>query len=695
MRPSTVAFVCAALMTLMAGPDAAASDAPALKVSGYGILGDVKIKRLLKLLVAEKTNQFFGATFLEDSAIVIMSELQRDGYLFPEIIARVTLENGERRTFRWQDSIGEPMADDLRARRAHFRIHEGMRYHYREIRFEGLKSIDRDDALAYFHETRGLLTLNANRIYTTEKASSSARALQETLERDGFQNATVLLTNVVRNDVKGDVDLVVVVNEGLRFLVREVHVEEVYESGTNVLNTISISTNQPLSRLWLQDFQQQMVRRRYKEGYPDAQAKIRVLSTSTNSTVEVKLLAQVHPGPKISVGDIRFVGQEETKEAAMSTRVPLHPGAPLDRTAAEQGRFRLARLGVFDTVGLRYDAVAEHTRDVIYEVDEGKEYEITLLAGYGSYELLRGGVVLEKHNMWGRAHDSQLKLVQSFKSSSGEYTYTVPQFRWGSDLFFTASGLRRDEVDFTREELAASFGARRRFPEIFTDASLRYSYQYLNAARADFVSGVGVRDARVAAAILDLRHDRRDNPIIPRRGYKLFSNIEVASETLGGEVDYERIELQGSYHWPVAKDRWIHLGASHGSVFATGGAIHDLPFNKRFFPGGENSIRGYQDGEASPRNAEGKIVGAESYLGMNVEIEQALTPTWSLVGFFDAMGVAQKVDDYPFSELLFAAGGGLRWNTIIGPVRLEYGYNLHRRRNDPAGTLHISIGFPF
>ncbi|HVR36150.1 MAG TPA: BamA/TamA family outer membrane protein, partial [Methylomirabilota bacterium] len=41
------------------------------------------------------------------------------------------------------------------------------------------------------------------------------------------------------------------------------------------------------------------------------------------------------------------------------------------------------------------------------------------------------------------------------------------------------------------------------------------------------------------------------------------------------------------------------------------------------------------------------------------------------------------------------AGGGVRWKTIIGPARLEYGHNLNPRRHDPSGTLHFSIGFPF
>ena len=220
--------------------------------------------------------------------------------------------------------------------------------------------------------------------------------------------------------------------------------------------------------------------------------------------------------------------------------------------------------------------------------------------------------------------------------------------------------MRREEVDFTREELSVSVGAKRRFEPIATEASLRYSYQYLNAARADFVTGFGVPNARVAAAILDLRHDWRDNPITPRRGYKIFSNLEVASSALGGEVDYQRVELHGSYHWPIAKDRWLHFGASHGAVFTATDSARDLPFNKRFFPGGENSIRGYQEGEASPRNDAGKIVVAESYLGANLELEQALTPAWSVVGFTDAMGVAQEIGSYPFNKLLYSAGGGLR-----------------------------------
>jgi len=66
-----------------------------------------------------------------------------------------------------------------------------------------------------------------------------------------------------------------------------------------------------------------------------------------------------------------------------------------------------------------------------------------------------------------------------------------------------------------------------------------------------------------------------------------------------------------------------------------------------------------------------------------------------VVTFFDAVGFARDQADYPWEEGFYSVGGRLCWRSLIGPVRLEYGYNLNRRNHDPAGTLHFSIGFPF
>ncbi len=93
--------------------------------------------------------------------------------------------------------------------------------------------------------------------------------------------------------------------------------------------------------------------------------------------------------------------------------------------------------------------------------------------------------------------------------------------------------------------------------------------------------------------------------------------------------------------------------------------------------------------------ADGKLIGAESYLLGTVELEQALTRWLSLVAFSDNLGATRRFSQYPFDETLYSVGGGLRFRTIVGPIRLEYGHNLNRRTGDPSGTVHFSLGFPF
>jgi len=287
--------------------------------------------------------------------------------------------------------------------------------------------------------------------------------------------------------------------------------------------------------------------------------------------------------------------------------------------------------------------------------------------------------------------------MQSFKASRGDLLYTVPEILGENvNLFLQGSGLRRDEVSFTRKEYGGALGVQKRLTGIQTDFSLRYDYEFLNALHVETVStNLGLQEARSAAFVLEMNRDKRDHPLLPTRGLRLFSRVELATASLGGNVDYQRLFLGASYHLDLHGGRLLHIGVEHGVSATVGGESDELPFNKRFFPGGENSVRGYLEGKACPLDAKGDQLGAETFTQSNVELEQLLTRSWSVVGFFDAVGFALNRGDYPWDEGLYSAGGGVRWRTFIGPMRLEYGYNLHRRTHDPMGALHFSLGFPF
>jgi outer membrane protein assembly factor BamA len=278
-------------------------------------------------------------------------------------------------------------------------------------------------------------------------------------------------------------------------------------------------------------------------------------------------------------------------------------------------------------------------------------------------------------------------------------TYTIPEVIGKDvDLFLNGTGLRREEISFTRLEYGGGVGLHKYFQSTSTDISTRYNYQILNALNFSTIQEIGTEgltNPAVGSIITEIKHDRRDNPLYPRHGYKVFLTLETATDYLGGDANYQRAELSASWELPLGGGRYLGLGFSHGIDVSFGSPANNLPFNKRFFPGGDNSIRGYQEGEASPRNEFGQFVGAETYTLGTVEFEQALTPKWSVVVFSDSLGFARRISNYPFDTGLFSVGAGIRWRTLIGPIRLEYGYNLNPRPGDPSGTVQFTLGFPF
>jgi outer membrane translocation and assembly module TamA len=300
-------------------------------------------------------------------------------------------------------------------------------------------------------------------------------------------------------------------------------------------------------------------------------------------------------------------------------------------------------------------------------------------------------------NLFGLAHQSRIDLVQSMKSTTADYTYSVPELFGGSiDGAARLFGLQRREIAFLRQEFGVSFTLKRPVPWLGAEGTAGYTYQALRNKDNQLATQATDREQlNVASINFGLTGDHRDNPLRPRRGFRWFAEAELAARSLGGAAEFQRFELGAAYHTPWGEGHWIHLSLTHGVITTLGTTDATLPVNKRFYPGGDNSIRGYQRGEAAPRGADGLFIGAKSYVLLNMELEQALTPNWSVVTFADALGSAARLKDYPFAGRLYTAGLGLRYQTLIGPVRAEYGHNLNPRAGDPRGTWQISIGYPF
>ena len=671
----------------------------ALKVRGHGLWGNLRLRAQLRLLLPEaEADQRLDSFTLEDAAMLLLSTVQQEGYLRPTMEVDVLGEDGTIETFpcRHDQPLEIPRA--LRPRAVTFRLQRGTFYHYAHLTFTGLTAIPERRALSFFLVPDLLLPQRKTKVYTPARLNRGLANLREELRRQGWRDAVVAMETLEVNHEAGKVTASIRVVENRRYWVTEV---ATHRQPTEPGPPAPAATNlvrEAFSEPWQQNLIRSLRNREYVQGFAEAEIKLlpeTIRETATD--VELRVNARVTPGPPIRVGGVHFEGLSRTRESVVRRRARFEEGDPLNRLAIEDARVHMLRLGVFDQADVEIvPAEPQGVRDVRYQLRESKSIEFSVMAGYGSYELLRGGIELEQINLFGLAHRHRLLAVQSFKSTKLEYAYTIPQVL--SPLGeLTALGFfrQREETTFTRRDDGGSLGYLRLLPGIQSEVGLRLAYEELQTRDDRFNPDYGLQEATATSVGLTFSRNRTDNPLDPQAGHRFNVAMEFAQPALGARANFSRFEVGASWHRALTRTLLVHAGASHALVATPGEVRDELPFNKRYFLGGANSVRGYVQGEAASFDATGKLVGDESYLLGQLELEQRLTARWSLLGFLDVAGLARDLADYPAQEVLSSVGAGLRWRTPIGPVRLEYGHNLNRRPGDPSGTVHVSVGYPF
>src|SRR5687767_9114183 len=115
------------LLVLVFSAPAADKPRPAkIQFSGYGILGNRLLKKLVRTVQEEDMKrESVDANFIENAALVILSKMRDDGLLQPTIIADMELADGRRFAMRWRTTIDPPLPRPLSATKVHFKVFEG------------------------------------------------------------------------------------------------------------------------------------------------------------------------------------------------------------------------------------------------------------------------------------------------------------------------------------------------------------------------------------------------------------------------------------------------------------------------------------------------------------------------------------------------------------------------------------------
>lgn len=328
---------------------------------------------------------------------------------------------------------------------------------------------------------------------------------------------------------------------------------------------------------------------------------------------------------------------------------------------------------------------------------------------------------LTRINFLGRDHTILLKSRIGRLQQRGLISYEAPRWfnRENMTLTFTAFFDKTQDVrTFTAERLEGSAQVQHKLDKPTT---LLYRLAYRRVQVDPTTLQVSEQDipllsrpVRVGLPSITYIRDTRDDPITSRRGAYTTADLGVASGIFGSESNFTRLLLQNStYHtFKCTKvDRcWVFARASRIGVEAPFGNVSKafVPLPERFFGGGSNSHRGFAINQAGPRDLQtGFPIGGEAMFMNNLELRTPpialpfLEENLSAVVFHDAGNVFSAVDDMfqsmvrvtqkhkrdcmnlvtsglcDFNYLSHAVGAGLRYKTPIGPVRVDFGYNLN------------------
>ncbi len=145
------------------------------------------------------------------------------------------------------------------------------------------------------------------------------------------------------------------------------------------------------------------------------------------------------------------------------------------------------------------------------------------------------------------------------------------------------------------------------------------------------------------------------------------------------EAAFSRFVADSGWYFPLP---WETVGVLHGRIgYCMRNSWGALPVYEKFYLGGIDTIRGYKYAEISPRDpTTGDRVGGDKFQFFNAEWRFPLYKKAGLQGvlFCDSGNVYAGGRTY-FSSMRTSVGTGIRWFSPMGPLRIEWGYNLNPR----------------
>jgi len=431
-------------------------------------------------------------------------------------------------------------------------------------------------------------------------------------------------------------------------------------------------------------------------------------------TVSVRY--EVDSGPTCVFGAVHIEGARDPD--VVRREVPFEPGQPFKQSVIERTRGNLVALRIFSSVRVDEDKTNDPTVDVRIRVAAGASREVRLGVGYDTEEQIRVLAAWRDYNFFGGARQLGFTARASFLRRTIAADFLQPHFPGPNDrVRLLLSEEQEDEDPYTndRSRLAPRIEWQA-LPNVTPYASYRVEYDSLsnvNPVIARVFPDIVPRNGILSGLAFGVDWNATDDLIDPSRGWAGSAAVEPVGSFLGGKFGFLRLTAEGRRYQPLVHGFLGALRLRLGAADPMGGS-DDIPVFERFYAGGINSVRGYERRHVGPlacdfdKNPLGAVdaaacrarghndpIGGRTLVEGSAELRHPITEKIGGAVFLDGGQVSLHTFDFPFDDLRYGTGVGVRYKSPVGPLRLDLGFPIQRPAGDASWQVHVSIGQTF
>jgi outer membrane protein insertion porin family len=575
-----------------------------------------------------------------------------------------------------------------------FSITEGRRITIDTIVFRGNKGLKAKQIKA--------VMATQERQYFILRGTVQRQRLEEDMDRimGVYQDHGYVQARVERHDVtvdrdKARVTITIDVVEGAQYRVGVIKLTGVTLLPEEELRRqLGLKAGDVFSRTALRDGVRNIADLYSTIGRASADVIPRTEQQPATNTVDVTV--ELTEGPEVYVERINITGNTRSEDRILRREIPFVEGDLFTLQKLQRARQRLINLGYFDLINVTTQPGTDKTRIIVnVEVTERPTGIFSIGGGFSSVDSVVGTLDISQNNFLGRGWQLSLRLRAGANSQQGIISFTEPwlfdrPLSAGFDLF----NVKRQFTEYDYDSLGGNVRLSHPFAEYWRwQTSYRLTRDEISDIQDTTDSLLREEEGKriTSAVTLGITRDSRDVVATPSRGGLTVFTVDAAG--LGGDSRFVKAIASTAYFKPIWLGHILSGRAETGYGF--GWSNDPLPVFERFYLGGPNSIRSFKARRISPRDDEGTRIGGTSQVLGNVEYIIPLPFNFRVAGFFDIGNVYGFGTKFDVTNTREAAGAGIRWQSPFGPIRVDYGLNLDRRKGEDFGAIQFSVGSPF